>query len=223
MPCQRFSKTGQGLLHPLYCPCRLWARIIQYFLRVDSRIHLLSQSWGKNWVKEILGLGRVYTSVCVLPFPPPCTVTYRFNTVLIGIWLSLLHPVVSPDNATREAGDTFQVLKTWACLRADWEDGWLSCCWWQSKLVMGTPVALTACQARRGRRGELRNAAGRTPFSCKPGQSIAFLAVLFCFALGCGCPTKGLAFATAWLEGWGADTVNPVWSSFLTKRFGQRD
>lgn len=177
----------------------------------------------KNWVKEILGLGRVYTSVCVLPFPPPCTVTYRFNTVLIGIWLSLLHPVVSPDNAKREAGDVFQVLKTWACLRADWEDGWLSCCWWQSKLALGTPVTLAACQARRGRRGELRNAAGRTPFSCKPGQSIAFLAVLFCFAVGCGCPTKGLAFATAWLEGWGTDTVNPVWSSFLTKKFGQRD
>ena len=71
----------------------------------------------------------------------------------------------------------------------------------ESKLMMGTPVTLAACQARRGQRGELGNVAGGTRFSCKPGQSMAFIAVMFWFALGCGCPTKGLAFATAWLEG----------------------
>lgn len=42
MLCQRFSKTGQGLLPSLYCFCRLWACIIQCFLRADSHIHLLS-------------------------------------------------------------------------------------------------------------------------------------------------------------------------------------
>jgi len=43
---------------------------------------------------------------------------YRFNTVLIGIWLSLLHPVVSPDNVKPEVGGVFQELKTWARFRA---------------------------------------------------------------------------------------------------------
>lgn len=68
-------------------------------------------------------------SLCVLPFPPPCTVMYRLNTVLISVWLSLLHPVVSPDNAKPEVGDVFQVLETQACFRTDREDEWLSCCW----------------------------------------------------------------------------------------------
>lgn len=47
-------------------------------------------------------------SVCSSLFPP-CTVLYRFNTVLIGIWLSLLHPVVSPDYANPEGRDILQV------------------------------------------------------------------------------------------------------------------
>lgn len=42
MPCQRFSKSSQGLLPSLCCFCGLWACIIQYFLRADSHIHLLS-------------------------------------------------------------------------------------------------------------------------------------------------------------------------------------
>jgi len=75
---------------------------------------------------------------------------------------------------------------------------------------MGTPVTPAVCQARRDQHGELGKVAGGTRFSCKPGQSMACIVVMFYFALGCGCPTTGLAFATAWLEGRGTDTVGPV-------------
>lgn len=159
--------------------------------------------------------GRVYVSIYVLPVLFPYAVMYRFNTVLISIRLSLLHPVVSHDNAKPEIAGIFQVLKAWACFRADWGDRWPSCCWWQVKLVMGTPVTLPMWGTWKGSWRDHIQLQAR-------GKGMAFIAVVL-FALGCGWPTKGLAFATACLEGWRTDTVDVVWSSFLTKRFGRRN
>lgn len=69
------------------------------------------QSLDKLSKGDPKGLGRVYVSICVLPFPPPCTGMCSFNTRLISIRLSLLHPVVS-SLAKAEIGGMFQVLKS---------------------------------------------------------------------------------------------------------------